>query len=174
MQEVLGAHEYVREVPSDEADGLTIQKFKEDCEIHLAENSCMMYGFLTGVMQLDTRKKFEFKADAEGNAPPQKCWSLRDLLKKVIHKGKPLFRAITSLKEGTVMAIVCTGKGRDEALTNIVLLTAAWSMYNLLLEHNATGESIEEAFAAWFSCTHTTAAVEYSEYDQETGNVRLL
>ena len=35
-------------------------------------------------------------------------WSLRDLLKKVVHKEKPLFRAIASLEGGAVMAIVCT------------------------------------------------------------------
>ena len=133
MREVLGAHAYVREVPNDKADGLAIQKFKEDCEIHLAVNSCVTYGYLSRVIQLDTRKKFEFEADAEGNTASPKLWSLLDLLKKVIHEGKPLFRAIASLKEGTVMAIVCTGKGRDEALTNIAMSTAAWSMYNLLL-----------------------------------------
>ena len=49
MQEVLGAHAYVREVLSNIADGLTIQKVKEDCDIHLAVNSCVTYGFLSGV-----------------------------------------------------------------------------------------------------------------------------
>ena len=67
MQEVLGAHTYMREVPSNGVDGLTIQKFKEDCEIHLAVNSCVTYGYLSGVIQLDTRKKFEFEADVEEN-----------------------------------------------------------------------------------------------------------
>ena len=47
-------------------------------------------------------------------------------------------------------------------------------MYNLLLEHNATGESIEAALTVWFSFAHKKAAVKYSEYDQETGNVALL
>jgi len=47
MRQVLDAHTYVREVPNDEGDGLSIQKFKEDCEIHLAVNSCVTYGFLS-------------------------------------------------------------------------------------------------------------------------------
>ena len=50
MREVLGAHAYVREVSSNGADGLTIQKFKEDCEIHLAVNSCVPYRYLSGVI----------------------------------------------------------------------------------------------------------------------------
>ena len=62
----------------------------------------------------------------EGNTATPKWWSLRDLLKKVIHEGKPLSRAIASLERGTVMAIVCTGKGQDKALTNIVMSTAVW------------------------------------------------
>ena len=57
MRAVLGTYTYVREIPSDGADGLTIQKFKEDCEIHLAVNSCVTYGYLSGVIQLDTVMK---------------------------------------------------------------------------------------------------------------------
>ena len=72
------------------------------------------------------------------------------------------------------MAIMCTGNGQDEALTNTATSTAAWSMYNLMLEHNATGESIEAAMTAWFSFSHKMAAVKYSEYDRETGRVSLL
>ena len=115
----------MREVSSNGADGLTIQKFKEDCEICLAVNSCVTYGHLSGVIQLDTRKTFEFEADAEENTATPKWWSLRDLLKKATHKGKPLFRAIASLEGAAVMAIVCTGNGRDETLTNITMSTAA-------------------------------------------------
>ena len=47
-------------------------------------------------------------------------------------------------------------------------------MYNLLLEHDATGESIEAVLLAWFSFAHKRAAVKYSEYDKETGKVSLL
>ena len=50
MRAVLGTHAYVREILSNGADGLTIQKFKEDCEIHLAVNSYVMYGYLSGVI----------------------------------------------------------------------------------------------------------------------------
>ena len=45
MRKVLGKHAYVREIPPDSADGLTIQEFKEEC-IHLAVNSCVTYGYL--------------------------------------------------------------------------------------------------------------------------------
>ena len=47
-------------------------------------------------------------------------------------------------------------------------------MYNHLLEHDATGESIEAALTAWFSFAHKRVTVEYPEYDQETGKVSLL
>ena len=47
-------------------------------------------------------------------------------------------------------------------------------MYNLLLEHNATGESTKAALTAWFSFVHNKAAVKYSEYNQQTGKVSLL
>ena len=108
MRSVLGTYAYVREIPSKGVDELTIQKFKEDCKIHLAVKNCLTYGYLSGVIQLDTRKKFVFEADAEENAATPKWWSLRDLLKTVTHEGKPLFRAIAALGGGVVMAIVCT------------------------------------------------------------------
>ena len=69
------------------------------------------------------------------------------------------------------MAIVCTGDRRGEELTNITTSTAAWAIYNLLLEYNATGKSIEAAMTAWFSTIHKTAAINYSEYDLDTGEV---
>ena len=47
MRAVLGIHVYVREIPSNGADELTIQKFREDCKIHLAVNSCVTYGYLS-------------------------------------------------------------------------------------------------------------------------------
>ena len=53
MRAVLGTYVYVREIPSDGVDGLTIQKFKEDCKIHLTVNSCVTYGYLSGIIQLD-------------------------------------------------------------------------------------------------------------------------
>ena len=47
MRAVLDTYVYVREIPNDGADGLTIQKFREDCKIHLAVNSCVTYGYLS-------------------------------------------------------------------------------------------------------------------------------
>ena len=53
MRTVLGKHVYVRDIPPDSAGGLSIQKFNKDCKIHLAVNSCVTYGYLSGVTQLD-------------------------------------------------------------------------------------------------------------------------
>ena len=100
-------------------------------------------------------------------------WSLRDLLKKLVHREKPLFRAIASLARGVVMTIVCTGNRRDEELTHIAMSYASWAMYNLLLEHNTNGELIEAAMTRWFSTIHKTTAIEYSEYDSYTGKVSV-
>ena len=69
------------------------------------------------------------------------------------------------------MAIVCTGNGQDEAITNIVTSIAARTMYNLLLEHNATGEAIKEALMMWFSTINKMAAIDFSEYDSDTERV---
>ena len=74
-----------------------------------AVNSCVTYGYLSGVIQLDTAMKIEFEADAEDCVASSECWSLRNLLKKVTHKEKSLFRAISALERGAVMAIVCSG-----------------------------------------------------------------
>ena len=60
------------------------------------------------------------ESDAEDGIALPEWWSLRDLPKKVIHKEKLLFRAIASLEGGAVVAIVHTGNGQDEALTNVL------------------------------------------------------
>ena len=70
-----------------------------------------------------------------------------------------------------MLAIVCTGNKRNEELIHIATSTAAWEMYNLLLEHNTAGESIEAAMPAWFSMIHKMAAIEYLEYESNTGKV---
>ena len=69
------------------------------------------------------------------------------------------------------MAIVCTGNGRDKELINIVTHIVAWTMYNFLLEHNVTGNSIKAAMTAWFPKIHKTVAIYYSEYEQDSGKV---
>ena len=56
----------MREIPSNGADRLTIKKFKEGCEIHLAVNNCVTYGYISGVTQLDAATEIEFEADSEG------------------------------------------------------------------------------------------------------------
>ena len=121
----------------------------------------MTYGYLSGVIQLDTAIEFNIKSEAENGITLSEWWSLRNLLKKVVHKEKPLFQAIASLEGGAVMAIICTWNGWDEELTNITTSTVAWAMYNLLLEHNATGKSIKAATTAWFLTIHKTASITY-------------
>ena len=96
------------------------------------------------------------------------------LLEEEEHSGKPLFRVVAELEGGTVMAVVSTGDGRDEALMNISTSPAAWAMYKLLLKHGATTESTETALSAWFTSTHKKAAVEYSEYEPGSGRISLL
>jgi hypothetical protein len=53
MRKVLGKHTYVKEIPPNNTDGLSIQKFKEDYRINQAVNSCVAYNYLAGVIQLD-------------------------------------------------------------------------------------------------------------------------
>ena len=94
----------------------------------MSVNSRVTYGYLSGVIQLDTAIEFNIKSEAENGITLSEWWSLRNLLKKVVHKEKPLFQDIASLEERAVMAIVCTGNERDVELTNIATPTAAWAM----------------------------------------------
>ena len=64
-----------------------------------------------------------------------------------------------------MMAIVYNGTGWDEELTDIVTSNTTWKLYNLLLEHNATGKSTETSMTAWFLAIHKKVAIKYSEYD---------
>ena len=62
---------------------MTIQKFKEDCNIHLAINSCVMYGHLLRVIQLDFAMEIEFELDKEEGIILTANWSLHNLLEKL-------------------------------------------------------------------------------------------
>ena len=88
----------------------------------------MTYGYLSGVIQLDTIIEIDIESEVEDGITLTVWWSLCDLLKKVVHKEKPLFRAIAPLEGGAVTAIVCTSNRRDEELTNIALSTMVWTM----------------------------------------------
>ena len=111
----------------------------------------------------------ELESEVEDIIPSTGWWSLHGLLKMAVHKEKPLFRAIASFEGGAVVAIVCIRGGRDEELINIA--TLAWTIYNLLLERNTTGNLIKTAMKAWFLSIHKMATIDYSEYNQETRNV---
>ena len=171
MRAVFGTHAYVREIPDNGANGLTIQKLKEDCEINVAVNSCVTYGCLLEIIQLNTPMETELESDSYDVIILAVWWLLCNLLRKAVNKENLLFRAIAFLEEGIVMANMCTGDGRDEELTNIAMTNVAWTMYKLLLELKAICEPNEAAVLAWFSMHYNMAAIDCSEYDQETGKV---
>ena len=47
-------------------------------------------------------------------------------------------------------------------------------MYNLLMANNTTVESIKAALGAWFLVMYKKAAINYLEYDPDTGRVSFL
>ena len=170
----LGRHVFVREIPDDKAEGPTVTRFREDCDIHLATQSSATYGYLVGVTALDAAVEITIEGDGDIGAQVVRMMSLRQVLWEVKHNGKDLFRALALQRNGTVIAVVCEGDGRGELLTNIASATAAWVMYYLLFEVDVTTASVETALASWFSLVHRTAAISFSEYDQDTGMVTLL
>ena len=76
----------MREILDSGPDGLTIQKFKEDCNIHLAVNSCVTHGYLSGVIQLDTTMEIALESEVEDTITSLVWWSLRNLMKMPVHK----------------------------------------------------------------------------------------
>ena len=170
----MGKHAFIREIPEDEGIGLSMQRYKEDMNVHTAQSECATIGTMSGIIALDTAVALELEADGEGDLSTFVNWSLRDLLTKQEQNGKELFRAIAMQEDGSIMAIVCRGDGRDEAMANIAGSPAAWAMFTLLLEHNATEESVQAFLGVCFSSMHATAATEYGEYDRHTGKVALV
>ena len=163
----------VREVPGDDAEGPTVTRFREDCDIHLVTQSSATYGYLVGITNLEMAVDITIEGDGDESAQVVHNLSLRQVLWDVKHNGKPLFRALAEQSNGSVIAVVCEGDGRGERLTNIASATAAWVMYYLLFEVDATSASAETALTCWFSQVHRVAAINFSEYDQETGYVSM-
>ena len=170
----LGKHAFVRGIPEDEGAALTVQRFKEDCDVHTAQSECATVGAIPGIIALDIKVTLEFKPEGEEGISDYEDWSLRDLLMMQKHNGKDLFRALAMQEDGTVMAIVCRGDGRDEAMANVTGAPAAWAMFHLLLGHDATEESTQSFLDVCFSATHVTAATHFGEYDQHTGKVSIV
>ena len=169
----LGRHVFVREVPGDDAEGPTVARFREDCDIHLVTQSSATYGYLVGVTNLELQVDITIEGDGDESAQVVHNLSLRQVLWDVEHNGKPLLRALAEQRNGSVIAVVCEGDGRGERLTNMTSATAAWVMYHLLFEVDATSASVEHALTCWFSQVHRVAATNFSEYDQETGHVSM-
>ena len=142
-------------------------------DVHTAQSECATVGVLPGIIALDTAVMLELEPQEE-DVNVFKEWSLRDLLMKVKHNGKDLFRAAAMQEDGSVMVIVCRGDGRDEALMNIAGAPAAWAMFTLLMQYDATEPSVHAFLGTCFSSTHATAAEEYGEYDMTTGKVSLV
>ena len=69
---------------------------------------------------------------------------------------------------------MCVGGRRDEELTNIALVTPTWAMYNLLMVHTMAAELVKAALGAWFLVMYKKAAINYLEYDPDTGRVSFL
>ena len=169
----LGRHAFIREIPKEDGAGCSMQRYKETMDVHTAQSECATVGALPGIIALDSAVMLELEPE-EGDLSVFEEWTLRDLLMMEKHNGKDLFRAAAMQEDGSVMAIVCRGDGRDEALTNIAGAPAAWAMFTLLMQRNATEESVHAFLGTCFSSTHATAAEEYGEYDMRTGKVSLV
>ena len=164
----MGPHSFPRVIPDEDAGSLTITRFREDCLVHTAASSCATKGFLSGVSNLDVRLTITVD---DGTGDQNVSWSLRDVLMREKVGNKPLFRVIAELDGGEVAVITATGKERDAAVQNICHCTPAWAMYKLLFGHGAKPEHVQQAMTSWFVVTQANAAMEYSEYDIETGQV---
>ena len=112
-----------------------MQRYKETMDVHTAQSECATVGALPGIIALDTAVMLELEPDGEDELSSFVEWTLRDLLMMQKHNGKDLFRAAAMQEDGSVMAIVCRGDDRDEAMANIAVAPAAWAKFNLPLEN---------------------------------------
>ena len=171
LRKRIGPHAFLREIPGDDAGADTIKKFKEDCDVHTASQCCITTGTLTGVVNLDV--KLPFSIEDKDKMSDTEELSLRDILMDVKVEGKQLIRVLANVDASTVLAISATSVGRDAALANICQYTTGWAMFTLVFTYKASADSVEIALKSWFELTHAKAAMEFSEYDMETGLVSL-
>jgi len=167
----IGPHAFAREIPGDEAGPNTVKKFKEDYDVHTASQCCITTGTLTGVVNLDV--KLPFSIEDEDKMIDTEEMSLRDILMDVKVEGKQLIRVLANVDVSTAPAISATSEDRDAALANICQYTSPWAMYTLVFKYKAATASVEVALKSWFELTHAKAAMEFSEYDMDTGLVSL-
>ena len=120
-----GKHSFLREIPKDKGVGLSMQRYKEDMNVHTPQSECATIEALPDIIALDTMVMLELEPEREEGISTFEEWSLRDPLTKQTHNDKNLFRAITMQEDGTVIYIVCREDSRDEAMANIIGTPAA-------------------------------------------------
>ena len=76
----LGKHSFVREIPEDEGVGLSMQRYKEDMNVHTSQSKCATIGALPGIIALDTAVMLELEPESKEGTSTFEEWSLRDLL----------------------------------------------------------------------------------------------
>ena len=47
-------HAFIREIPEDDGVGFSMQRYKEDMDVHTAQSKCATIGALSGIIALDT------------------------------------------------------------------------------------------------------------------------
>ena len=84
----MGKHVFVWVIPDSKEEGLSMQRYKEDMNVHTAQSACATIGIAQDIIALDEPVMLELEGEAEETLGTFVEWSPRDRLLEQKHNGK--------------------------------------------------------------------------------------
>ena len=60
-----GKHSFLREIPDDKGEGLSMQRYKENMNVHTPQSKCATVGTLPEIIALDTAVILELEPESK-------------------------------------------------------------------------------------------------------------
>ena len=149
---------------------ISIQKYRNGCDAHLAMKESTSYISLPGILRLDQPYNLTMKAEGD-EAGGTVTRTVRELLMgATIENKRPLFTVVYESAGGTEAAFP-NSRSRQPKTEMIAKCPAAYCMFNLLYNDNVTIASCVAFLDAMFAQTHVKLATANTQYDPDTDTV---
>ena len=139
------------------ASAISIQKYRNGCDAHLAMKESTSYISLPGILRLDL--PFDLERRKEGDEPGDTVTrTVRELLMGAkIESGRPLFTVVYE-STGGVEAAFPNSRSRQAKTEMVAKCPTAYCMYSLLYNDNVTIKSCVDFLNTMFVQSHSKLA----------------
>ena len=180
LRKVLGVHAYPYIAPAmndantaeskknDYRGRASMSAAYKDSQLHIS-----LRGFLPAPHGLDAEISVETE-DGDGITTTARSILMMSELPRIHRtKKRPVFLALLELKGGGVDAVIPNGEEFRMFVKNVAVCPAAWFLYHMALEMDATSESMMEAVKKIFTPDDLQVARNCVSFDPDDGSLQL-